>query len=167
MKKICPFVLLVWPYLFFPAAYLDSLIPEGGSPCLITYCVLTPIVYLANIICACRNEDIRSLTRWNMALKLMHIPAYLFIFFYGVVVVFFSWAFLFFTPVILALLVVIDCLLLATTSAYGICGLLRGWKEGRISTACLVVNGIMHFIFVLDVISSIVVFCKVRKKVTV
>ena len=165
MKIICPFVLLVWPYLFFPAAYLDSLTSEGGLAWLITYCVLTPIVYIISIICALRIKDAKTLALWNMVLKLCHIPAYLFIFFYGIVVAFFSWAFLFFTPVILAILVVIDCLLLATTSSFGICALVRAKAKETVSWAFLAVNAVLHFIFVLDVISSILVFCKIRKKV--
>lgn len=164
MKKLCPVILLIWPYLFFPAAYLDSLDSDGSLIWLIAYCVLTPIVYIANIICAWRSKDVRSTSRWDLILKLGHIPAYLFIFFYGVVVAFFSWAFLFFTPLIITILVVIDCLLLVTTSAYGISALLRAKSRGTASWAFLAVNAVAHFIFVLDVFSSIAVFCKLRKK---
>lgn len=163
MKKICPIVLLIWPYLFFPAA-IATLEFEGQLAWIIGYCVLTPVVYIAGIVWAVKNKNIRSLARWNLAFKLCHIPAYISIFFSGVM---FAGQMLVGIPfglILIPILVAVDVLLLCTTSSYGICALIRARKDGRISTACLVVNGIMHFIFVLDVISSIVVFCKVRKQ---
>lgn len=163
MKKVFPSILLIWPYLFFPALYLNSTDTESSIPWLLLYCILTPIIYLANIICAIRTKDTKSLARWNMALKLCHIPIYLFIFIYGVAVALAVWAFLFFTPIILAILVIIDVLLLCTTSAYGVCALVRSKQEGRISTAFMVVNIILHFLFVWDVISSIIIYFKIRK----
>ena len=163
MKKVFPFILLVWPYLFFPAAYLKYADTETGIPWLLIFCILTPIIYIANIICAFRTKDTKFLARWNMVLKLCHIPVFLFIFIYGVAVALAVWAFLFFTPIILAILVIIDVLLLCTTSAYGVCALVRSKQEGRISTAFMVVNIILHVLFVWDVISSIIIYFKIRK----
>ncbi|MBQ2785520.1 MAG: hypothetical protein IJF02_03350 [Oscillospiraceae bacterium] len=163
MKKFFPFILLVWPYLFFPAAYLKYADTETGIPWLLIFCILTPVVYIANIICAIRTNDTKFLARWNMVLKLCHIPVFLFIFIYGVAVALAVWAFLFFTPIILAILVIIDVLLLCTTSTYGICALVRTRLENRISMKFMAVNIIMHLLFVWDVISSIIVFFKLRK----
>jgi len=162
MKKVFPFILLVWPYLFMPAAFLDSQSSEGGMLWLLIYCILTPIIYIANIICATRTQDAKSLACWNMALKLCHIPSYLFVFLIGLASAV-AMIKLPFTALIIPILVIIDVLLLCTTSAYGVCALVRSKQEGQISTAFMVVNIILHILFVWDVVSSIIVCCKIRK----
>ena len=162
MKKFFPFILLVWPYLFFPAAYLKYADTETGIPWLLIFCILTPVVYIANIICAIRTKDTKFLARWNMALKLCHIPSYLFVFLIGLASAV-AMIKLPFTALIIPILVIIDVLLLCTTSAYGVCALVRSKQENRISTAFMVVNIILHVLFVWDVISSIIVFFKIRK----
>ena len=162
MKKFFPFILLVWPCLFFPAIYLDSLTPESGLPRMLIYCILTPIIYIISIICALLTKNTKTLAKWNVALKLCHIPSYLFVFLIGLASAV-AMIKLPFTALIIPILVVIDVLLLCTTSAYGVCALVRSKQEGRISTAFMVVNIILHFLFVWDVVSSIIVCCKIRK----
>lgn len=165
MKKIWAILLILWPYLLLPFMLAMHILSDGESqtPELLIYCCCTPVVYIVNIICACKTANAKSLSFWNMLMKLLHIPAYVMIFLIGVMLtgqLLVGLPFgLFFVPV----LVVIDVLLLCTTSSYGICALVRAKKEGRISGSFLVVNIILHLIFVWDVVSAILVFCKLRK----
>ena len=83
MRKFCATLLLLWPYLFAIPFFLLRL--DGGYVGLIVYCALTPLVYIANITCACSAKDARSLSFWNLLLKVCHIPAYVLIFFIGMI----------------------------------------------------------------------------------
>ena len=68
------------------------------------------------------------------------------------------------SPFILILLVVVDFFLMVTTSMFGVCALWRARKVKKVSTAFAVTHIILHFFFVADVISSIIVFVKLRRK---
>ena len=163
MKKICPFILLFWPYLFLPAAYLDSLNPDGGLVFVTVYCILTPLLYLANILCACRDKDVRRLSFWDLLLKLFHVPAYVLIFFVGLIMTGSILTGVPFGLLLVPVLVAIDCLLLVTTSVYGAKALYLAGKQGKASKEFTIVNILLHFVFVLDVVSSVITFCKIRK----
>jgi len=164
MKKVFPVVLLFWPYLYFTFAYLDSLSASGDLVWSLAYCIATPVIYILSIVCACRITEPRILTRWNLLLKLFHIPFFLFIFLLGILFALSIWAFVFFTPVILMILVAIDVALMLTTSSFGICALIRAKKENRISLPFLLVHTIAHLFFVTDVVSSLIVHLELRKK---
>ena len=165
MKKFWAILLILWPYLLIPFMLVMHVLSNGASktPELLIYCCCTPVVYIANIICASKTTNAKSLSFWNMMMKIFHIPAYIIVFWIG--------AYLTAQPVVglplgllfVPILVVIDVLLLCTTSAYGICALVRAKRENRISVAFMVVNMILHFLFVWDVVSSIIVFFKLRK----
>lgn len=49
-----------------------------------------------------------------------------------------------------------------TSSAYGINAVARAKQKGSISTGFLVLNIIMHLLFVTDVISAVIVFVKLK-----
>lgn len=162
MNKVCAFLLLVWPYLFFPFVFLGAL-TESSLTWVWIYCLLTPVVYIANIVCACKAKDIRGLARWNMALKLVHIPAYLSIFFLGVIMAGQLLVGIPFGLILVPILAVIDYLLLFTTSTYGANALVKARKAHAVSIGFMIVNLVLHFICVLDVVSSVIVYCKLRK----
>lgn len=48
---------------------------------------------------------------------------------------------------------------------YGVSGLIQARREGKITTTVTVVNCILHFLFCMDVISAIVMFCVVKSNV--
>lgn len=165
MKKFWAILLVFWPYLMIPLMLATYILSDGAtmSPGFLLYCICTPIVYIANVICACKTKSAKSLTFWNMLMKIIHIPAYVIVFMIGVMltgqlIVGLPFG-LFFVPI----LVLIDVLLLCTTSSYGICALVRSMRQGRVSVAFMVVNILLHMIFVWDVISSIIVFFRIRK----
>ena len=160
MKKVWAVFLLVWPYLLLPFLFVFQKDVETG---VLLYCGLTPVVYIGNIICACRNRNIKSLTFWDMLLKLFHIPNYIMIFLLGAML---TGQLIVGSPfglVLVPFLIVIDCMLMATTSAYGICALVRAGKTKAVTPAYMVLHIILHLVFVWDVISAIAVFAKIRK----
>ena len=165
MKKFWAILLILWPYLLIPFMLVMHILSDGASktPELLIYCCCTPVVYIANIICACRTKDPSSLVLWNMLMKLLHIPSYALIFLLGVML---TGQLIVGSPlglIIVPILIAIDVLLLCTTSSYGINALVKAKKKNRISKVFMVVNIVLHLIFVWDVISSVIVFFKIRQ----
>lgn len=167
MKKSLPVLLAIWPYLFFILAmaveqdYYKLLLPA--------YAVLTIFVYAANVIYACRyrGEDAyKRLAFWGMLIKLVHIPFHLLMGLLGVALLaaIVVPALLILSPVMIFFLNFVSVLLMLTTSAYGISALVRAKRRKAVSGKFTLVNLIMHFVFVLDVVSSIVVFQRLRKQ---
>ena len=166
MKKQYPILLAVWPYLSF----LTVLIPAGQhSPFLWIACILaTPVIYIINIIYVCRfrgEEAFYQMAFWNMVVKLCHIPFYLITALIGVLLllVMVVPAFIFASPILVLILTASNYLLMAVTSAYGVSALVRARSAGAVSRKYMIINIILHFFFVLDVASSVYVFCRMKK----
>lgn len=167
LKKILPVILLVWPYIFFLLSRVKN--ETAGTILFWAYLILTIVVYVSNIANACmyKGEDAYyTLARWNMVIKLGHVPFYLLVFAVGVVFLMASVvpALMFVTPVVIFYLVMIDLFLMITSSVYGISALLQAKHRGEISLKYLIGHGILHFVFVGDVISGIMVFWRLRRQ---
>ena len=54
-----------------------------------------------------------------------------------------------------------------TSSTYGIRVLVLAKKEGMISTGFMMLHIVMHFCFVLDIVSALIVFIKLKKRKSV
>ena len=72
-------------------------------------------------------------------------------------------ALIFVTPIIVILLFIMDLFMMIASSVYGVNALIRAGKRGVVSKQYALINGILHFFFVADVISSICTFVKIRK----
>ena len=109
------------------------------------------------------NDDYH-LAFWNMLVKLIHIPFYVGVFVFGIMLLLAAVVpgLIFITPVIVLILIVASYLLMITTSTYGINAIIRAKKKGTVSTGFVIVNIILHVFFVTDVISAIIVFVKMK-----
>lgn len=168
MRKFIPLLLVIWPYLVLGILGIlpnDENFNYGLAVLLV--CIATAIVYIMNVIHVCKDktQDAKELAFMDMLIKLIHIPFYLFVFLIGLIafVLMVVPIFAFIAPVLAIMLAIIDFFLMLTSSAYGICALIRARKKGTISTMFMVVHIFMHLCFVLDIISAIVVFIKLRK----
>lgn len=94
-----------------------------------------------------------------MVVKLIQIPAYLAIFVLGVLF-FIS----IFTYVFSIFFILYDAAAILLTGLIGVAAVIRAHAEGRATDAFAVINGILQFIFCVDVVSSIVVYVRARKK---
>lgn len=103
-----------------------------------------------------------------MMIKLVHIPFYLGVFAIGMLSLFVMVvpAFIFISPIIIMFLVVIDFLLMLTSSMYGISTVVRLLKEYDISKRSAVLYILCHMIFVADMISAVCLYRKCRIKNT-
>lgn len=167
-KKILPVILMVWPYLAVVLLVAGSMNGDG-SYAIIGVCTgLTMVIYIMNIINACMYKGENAcyeLAKWNAIIKVVHIPFYICVFLLGV---FFFLAtalpaMLFISPVFIILLWVIDVFLMITSSIYGVSALIKAKKQGMITRENMIVHGILHFFFMADVVSALIVYAKLRK----
>lgn len=95
----------------------------------------------------------------------MHIPFYLMVFSVGVLMVMAMVvpALVFVSPFITFMLYLVDLLFTITSSMYGASALVKAVRQGKVSKKYAVVHGILHFLFVTDVISAVCVFVKMSK----
>ncbi|MGN0999021.1 MAG: hypothetical protein ACI4PO_05665 [Faecousia sp.] len=155
-------LLMIWPYLLFAFCGSGKAFPRYGLLTLVVYIVSILYVFLSK-----EKDGGCRLAFWNMVIKLAHIPFYGILFAVGAGLTIASIGFLvplLVLPMALGILALIDYLLLITSSMYGINALRRAKQKGTVSTAFVVVNGILHFFFVADVISAIVVYCRLRER---
>lgn len=168
-KRFFPITLAAWPYLYVVLTLAFSGYEKLGGIIFYGGMLLTLAVYLSNIIYACvwKEEDsYYHLAFWNMLIKLIHIPFYLGVFLLGVLslLVMVVPVFIFLSPVLIFSLFLVDAFLMITSSMYGVNALIRAGKRQIVSKKYVVINIILQFLFVADVISAIVLYIKVRKK---
>ena len=124
------------------------------------------ILYIPALICAVtafissfiKKEKPLDMLRINMLIKLIHISAYLFIFFVGLACII-----TIFTIGITIILIIFDIMTIALNGLIGLGGIIRSFREGEISIETAVFHGILQFIFCADIISSIVIYRKVKR----
>lgn len=168
-KRFFPITLAVWPYLYVILSLTFSSYEKLGGIIFYGGMLLTFAVYISNIIYACiwKGEDsYYHLAFWNMLIKLIHIPFYIGVFLLGVLffLVMVVPVFTFLSPLLIFCLFLVDAFLMITSSMYGVNALIRASRKQVVSKKYVVINIILQFIFVADVISAIVLYIKARKK---
>ncbi len=163
MKKVLPFILMVWPYFF---GLLGKIEAEWLSNIFLwSYLILTFVVYFMNIINAFQYKEPVKLAVYNVLIKVVHIPFFIMMFMAEKFVssfVIIPFAYLV-TETFAWIVLGIDAFLMWTSSMYGINAIRRARKYGQVSGLFAVVNVVLHLIFVTDVISSVIVLCNVKK----
>ena len=162
--KLFAVTLMLWPYLGIALLYL----PEDAAPYLFfsLYLLLTVAVYGINIVNACRwKGEAERLAFWNMLIKLVHIPFHLLLFLVGLILILAMVvpALVFVSPILVTIFSIISWLLGLTSSVYGINAIVRGRQIGALSTKTAILLGILHLLFLADVIASIIAFVRLRK----
>lgn len=164
-KRILPILLAIWPYLFFLFPLLPN--PEStASAFALTYCALTAVVYLTNICFVFRSRalSIRELARWNLIIKVCHIPFFILVMLVGALLALavVAPAVLMMAVMVIPVLVLVDVLLMLTSSCYGFRALRRAEAEGLIPRSFALRHTAAHCFFVADVISAFLVWKKLR-----
>lgn len=169
VKKVLPILFMIWPYVFFVIFFAGGADNETFSELKLDIdFFLTGVVVVFNVINAVIWKSIDAddeLAFWNMLIKLVHIPFYLLVFIAGVALLAASVVpgLILVTPIVIVGLMIGSFCLMITTSMYGINALIRAVKLRKISVAYAVIHGILHFVFVADTISAVLVFIKIRK----
>ncbi|MBO4456549.1 MAG: hypothetical protein J5802_02385 [Butyrivibrio sp.] len=125
--------------------------------------VITIIWTIANCLKSCMIEpkEAVSLAKLQMILRLVQIPAYIVIFLLGVILVF-----TFFGLVMAMILAVIDGISIALTGTASIAVYAHLLKNNLITKKQFIGYSILSYIYVLDVIASILCYTNVKRKIS-
>ena len=113
------------------------------------------------------KKEFKKLAFIEMFMKIALIPYYIFIIILALssfVMLAITGVGILFVPLIYFLLFLMDYTLLCTTSSFGSCAMSIAKNNGILSKKAVIILNICHYIFVLDVISSIVLYFMIRKK---
>ena len=110
------------------------------------------------IISIVKKWNAKDLLRANMIMKLVHIPAY-------IAILYFTFAFMLtiFTFAISMIMIIMACITIFMSGLIGLAGVIRSAIEKKLSAKEAIIHGILQFIFCADIISSIVIYKKVKK----
>ncbi|MCI5872609.1 MAG: hypothetical protein PUJ55_15540 [Clostridiales bacterium] len=168
-KKVLPILLIIWPYLIIIPFLAGG--EEGVAASLLwAYIFLTVPIYVANIVNAFTyngENAIHELAFWNMLIKLFHILFYIAAFCMALLMSLLTIALpgmIIFTPFIVLCFAAAEFLLMLTGSMYGVNALVRASRQRTVSNSYAVGQSVMHFFFVLDTISAVLIFIKLKKK---
>ncbi|MDO4260666.1 MAG: hypothetical protein Q4C82_01190 [Eubacteriales bacterium] len=171
MKKFMPTLSIVlFPYAVAFALYcissgflMETIFQSNAYLCLL----ILVVIWFAACICAVstcavslrKKWDFVELCRINMLIKTISIPAYLFVFLVGTVCMLTV-----FTFAISVLLMMFDAMAIVLSGFIGISAVKRSYDHKAISAGEMFLYGILQFIFCVDVIASIILFRKSKKK---
>ena len=169
MRRYLKFFLIVFfPYLIvfalictFNGCLIDTVFHHNVYPLLLILIVL----YAVALVCAvttfiaslAKKRKLQEVLRINMIIKLIHIPAYLFILVVGLFCMI-----TIFTFGITIVLMMFYGATIVLSGVIGLGGVIRSLRENKISIKVAVIHGILQFVFCADIISSIIMYRKVK-----
>ena len=154
MKKLPMIVMMSAPYFLLGLFLTDAAaLPRGG----IAFAIVMLLGALYAFYLAKTDCSGHRIVLWCMVLKLCNVPVFLLIFLVA------AGFFVMMLPLI-PFLVLFDYFLLLSTSMYGISGLLKCGKEGRLSGKAVAMNIVFQFVFCADVLCAVYCCFKTREK---
>lgn len=171
MKRLLPEILVIlFPYSIVFLIYsvtnssvMESLFDNNIYLGLLYLCVFWMAAFISAVLVCVRNisqkRDPMELAWTNMIIKLVHIPAYLFIFVVGLICVI-----TIFTIPVSICLAILDCAAIVLSGLAGASAVKRCHEEGALSAGEAVAFGILQFVFCADVVISVVVFVKAKNR---
>lgn len=158
-----PYAVAFVLYCIFSGFLMENIFQNNAYLCLI----LLVIIWAVALVCAVstcaasliRKWDFVELCRVNLLIKTISIPAYLFIFIFGIVCML-----TIFTFAISVILMDLDVMSIILSGLIGISAVKRSYDNEAISAGEMVLYSILQFVFCADVIVSIIVFHKSKKK---
>lgn len=169
MKKTLPYIFIIlFPYCIgllicslFNQSLMKYLFHDNFYLGLLYLCAFWLIAFISSMILCINNlvrrRDAIDLARTNMIVKLIQIPAYLFIFVAGLMCML-----TIFTIAISFVLMFLDGASIILSGLVGVSAVKRNHAEGILSGKEMVLHGILQFIFCADIASSIIVFRKAK-----
>lgn len=142
------FITLIWKYLFHNSVFVPLILLLFGA-----------VMYILNIIfmIQARNGCFHAtdLARANMIVKLIQIPAYIFIFMIGILCMV-----MIFTIGISFVLLLLDALSIGLTGLFAIAAFQNLNREGMITRKAQFIYSIASFLFCVDVIIAVIGYRK-------
>lgn len=155
MRRCCwPLLLVLWPYAGILLVWVRQ---YGEYPMGLWWIWLAGFVTLclANVVSALHRQKGNTLI--GMTVKLLLIPYYFLSLFLGMIL-FIS------APFVILMVLLMNGLLLLSTSAYTLRGVYLAWRGKTLSTVWAIVFAVSQCIFVLDVPGGIALFIYEKRR---
>lgn len=153
-KRILPLLCALYPYLYVIYALMlrerifsDSLMPRL---LLIAIPLLGLLLGIAGLVMGLRLPPEQA-AGWGFAVKVTHIPFYLFMSYMTLG-----------APLLALLFLLLDMVALVSGSGFGIAAIYRAWKERRLTAPWGSLFLVLHCIFVLDLLGAYLLRSKLR-----
>ncbi len=164
---IVPYIIpVICPLICFLNVALDEVGGEiaalvGIAVWLIGMVLVYPASYVLTVVDVCRaikrKVPAKAILRSNLMIKCAQIPAYLLVFFLGLMlmVTIFTWPFA-------IVLILVDCFTVLLSGIVAVAGLLRAVSDKQISKGWAVVLSFASFLFCVDVVAAIIAYLSVK-----
>lgn len=161
MKRMLPYLMIV----FFPySMVLIVLALLWGSPYMVDFSILLiglGILYLATLASDLglffwslkKKRSAKELLGINLAVKALHVPAYVFLFLAG-----FASLITIFTAGFAVVFMILDGLTIVLSGLVGLSAVLRLRDEGKLTLSQTGLHGLLQFVFCADLASSILLY---------
>jgi hypothetical protein len=141
---------------------METVFQNNGLYLILLLIIIYIIALVSSIIFCIKNIMKKIISQKllyiNMVIKLIQIPAYVLIFFIGLICLF-----TIFTMAISIVLMIFDGMAIFLTGLIGLAGIIRCLIENKITKKTAVIYAIFQFIFCADVITSIKIYKKIKK----
>ena len=168
ITKIMPIILLIWIYFILFLIYKEILFNNEYKMVFPTVIIISIILNILTIYSALiEKTHYKSLAIYNMILKILTIPFYVLMFLLvmsSLLILSITGIGLFFFPLVAIIFFAIDFFLLVTTSSLGLAAIRIIKKDGILPKSTCALLQICHFMFVIDIIASIILYIKIRKR---
>ena len=164
LTVLFPYLIVFSIFSIFSNSLREIVFRGIGSPYVLLLIILvfyfaalvTTVIYLVRNLY--KRQSALEMTKINMVIKLIHIPAYIFIFIVGLLCLL-----TIFTMLFTIAFFVFDCLAIFLTGLVGAGGIIQGAREEKITKKSAILHGILHFLFCVDVISAIIIYRRVKR----
>ena len=169
LNTLCLYLIMIFPFFTFLSSkvkFLDTIwekvfnynayIPMGVLLGLVLFTLILNIINLVKTLKS--NDDTKYLVKSNMVVRLIEIPAYLIIFITCIVCLM-----TIFTFIISFLLAIFSYVCLIMTGLYAISCYKKLKDKNVISKKEFIIYSILSFIYIADIIVSIIAYKKTKK----
>ena len=159
-----PYFILLALFCLFTNTFMDTVFNNNGLYVLLALILLYIIALVCSIIIFITSivfqRSSQQLLHINMIIKIIHIPAYILIFLFGLLCLL-----TIFSAGITIVLMILDIMTIFLTGLIGLVGIIRSVIENKLSKKTAIIYAIFQFIFCVDVISSIIIYKKIKKSI--
>ena len=158
-----PYAIVFMMYCIFSGFLIKDVFQNNAYFCLL----ILILIWVVALICAVsictvsliKKWDFVELSRVNMLIKTISIPAYVAIFVIGV-----ACMFTIFTFAISFALMILDVMAILLSGLIGLCAVKRCCDGKALSANKMIPYCVLQFVFCADVVASIIVYRKARRK---
>ena len=178
MKRYLPLLMVIlFPYLIvilpvlshFTGGHLANIVFAGEGAVMLAlwfflYVIALVCSLITLIVCLVTKQNSQEMLHTVMVVKLTHLPAYIAIF---IATLIFTYLDISSGSVFTGIFLSVGFMIAFASGLIGIGGLIRGCHEKRISISTAIIHGILQFVFLADIISSVFVCRKVKPIATI